>query len=209
VTVQHADEVRAIVPDGIDPPASIDPEIFAAATSIYRAGQRLEMQALARQIGVGRATLYRRAGNREQVLDEVLWWQGRHALVAAVEQTNGLRGTERIVAVIERILHTIRADAALRTLLETDPEGAMRLLTGARSTVQQGMIGALARLIDLETERGDFRATLDSPTLAYAIVRIAEGFLYADIIADRAPDIDQAHTVIAGLLRGVRAAAES
>jgi hypothetical protein len=36
-------------------------------------GQRLDMQALARRLRLGRATLYRRAGNREQILDEVVW----------------------------------------------------------------------------------------------------------------------------------------
>ena len=65
------------------------------------------------------------------------------------------------------------------------------------------MAGALERLIDAERGRGCFDASLDTPTLAYAIVRISEGFLYADPIADRAPDIDRATTVIEALLTGL------
>ena len=34
-------------------------------------------------------------------------------------------------------------------------------------------------------------------------MRISEGFLYADVIADRAPDIDRAITVIEALLLGL------
>jgi len=57
--------------------------------------------------------------------------------------------------------------------------------------------------LDLERERGCFDASLDTPTLAYAIVRISEGFLYSDVVADRAPDIDRATTVIEALLTGL------
>jgi hypothetical protein len=61
--------------------------------------------------------------------------------------------------------------------------------------VHAGMAGALERLIDLERGRGGFDASLDTPTLAYAIVRISEGFLYADI--------DRAITLIEALLLGL------
>jgi hypothetical protein len=65
------------------------------------------------------------------------------------------------------------------------------------------MAGALEKLIDLERGRGSFDASLDTPTLAYAILRISEGFLYSDVIADGTPDIDRATTVIEGLLTGL------
>jgi hypothetical protein len=69
--------------------------------------------------------------------------------------------------------------------------------------VHQGMAKALENLIDLERGRGAFDASLDTPTLAFAIVRVSEGFLYSDVIADRAPDIGRAVTVIEALLRGL------
>jgi hypothetical protein len=65
------------------------------------------------------------------------------------------------------------------------------------------MTSALEKLIDLERGRGSFDASLDTPTLAYAVLRISESFLYSDVIADRAPDIDRATTVIEGLLTGL------
>jgi AcrR family transcriptional regulator len=66
------DDVRAVVPRGAAAPAGIPAEIFAAAVDTFAAGQRLDMRSLARRVGVARATLYRRAGNREQLLDEML-----------------------------------------------------------------------------------------------------------------------------------------
>jgi hypothetical protein len=79
----------------------------------------------------------------------------------------------------------------------------MRILTGTRSTAAKGTAGALENLIDLERGRGAFEADLDTPTLAYAIVRICEGFLYADVIADRPPDTGRAVMVIEALLLGL------
>jgi len=152
---------------------------------------------------VARATLYRRAGNRERLLDEVLWWRARRLLVDQVQATASLAGTERLVAAIGGVLLAIARDRPLRAFLESDPETALRLLTGAGSTVHRGMARALEQLIDLERGRGDFEASLDTPTLAFAILRICEGFLYADVIADRAPDTDRAITLIAALLTGL------
>jgi AcrR family transcriptional regulator len=197
------DDVRAILSGGAAVPAGIPAEIFAAAVDTFAAGQRLDMGSLARRLGVARATLYRRVGNREQLLDEMLWWRARRLLVAQVQATASLAGTERLVAVISGVLRAIARDRPLRAFLGSDPETALRLLTGARSTVHRGMASALERLIDLERGRGCFDASLDTPTLAYAIVRISESFLYADVIADRAPDVDRASTVIEALLTGL------
>ncbi len=197
------DDARAVVPEGIAAPARIPPEIFASAVDAYVSGQRLDMRSLALRAGVGRATLYRRVGNREQLLDEVIWWRARRLLVEQVRATAALAGVPRIAAVIGGVLDAVERDKALRAFLESDPEAALRILTGTRSTVQKGMAGALEKLIDLERRRGTFEAGLDTPTLAYAIVRICEGFLYADVIADRPPDTGRAVTVIEALLLGL------
>jgi len=197
------DDVREVLPAGAAVPAGIPAEIFAAAVDTFAAGQRLDMRSLARRLGVARATLYRRAGNRERLLDELLWWRARRLLVDQVQATASLTGTERLVEVIGGVLRAIARDRPLRAFLESDPETALRLLTGTRSTVHRGMARTLEQLIDLERRRGGFEASLDTPTLAYAILRISESFLYADVIADRAPDTDRAVTLIRALLNGL------
>jgi AcrR family transcriptional regulator len=199
----HADDVSVVVPEGTAAPASIPADVLAAAADAYAAGRRLDMQSLARTLGVARATLYRRAGNRERLLDEVLWWRGRRLLAIQVRATEDRDGVARITAVIAGVLRSIERDRALRAFVETDPEAALRILTGTRSTVQRGMSGALENLIDLERARGAFVTDLDTPTLCYAIMRICEAFLYADLIADGARDIGHAATVIEALLAGL------
>jgi AcrR family transcriptional regulator len=197
------DDVRAVLPQGTQPPDMVPAEIFAVAVDAFAAGQRLDMRSLARRIGVARATLYRRAGNREQLLDQVLWWRARRLLADQVRASDGLTGTDRLAAVIGGVLRAIGNDRPVRMLLESDPETALRILTGTRSAVHQGMATALENLIDLERGRGAFDASLDTRTLAFAIVRVSEGFLYSDVIADRATDIGRAVTVIEALLHGL------
>src|SRR5579863_7510990 len=137
------DDARTVLPEGTGVPALVPPEIFAAAVATFTSGQRLDMRSLARHLGVARATLYRRAGNRERLLDEMLWWRARRLLVDQVQATACLAGTERLVAVIGGVLGAIATDRPLREFLESDPETALRLLTGTRSTVHQGMAAAL------------------------------------------------------------------
>ena len=195
--------MRVVLPEGTTPPAAVPAEMFAAAIEAYLAGRRLDMQSLARRLGVGRATLYRRVGNREQLLDEVIWWRGRRMVASQVLATAHLTGVARIAAVVAGALRAIEQDKPLRAFIESEPEAALRILTGSRSMAGYGMATALANLIDLERGRGGFDADLDTSTLAYVIIRISEGFLYADVIGDRAPDIGQAITVIQALLIGL------
>ncbi len=197
------DDVGRVLPQGTGMPVAIPGPIFAAALDTFLAGQRLDMRSLARRAGVARATLYRRVGNREQLLDQVLWWRARRLLADQVRASAPLTGTDRLIAVIGGVLRAIGADRPVRMFLESEPETALRVLTGSRSTVHQGMAAALENLIDLERGRGAFDASLDTPTLAFAIIRVADGFLYSGVIADRAPGIGRAVIVIEALLRGL------
>lgn len=196
-------DVELLVPEGSHAPAAVPEIVFTAAVDAYLAGRRLDMVALARVVGCSRATLYRHAGNREGLLDQVIWWLTRRALVEAIDSTQALSGVDRIAGVVGQVMTAVQADLALHAFLDAEPETALRILTGPRSAVQQGVSSVLQGLIDLEVERGEFATTLETAELAYAIVRITEGFLYADIIADHRRDVAAATTLVAALLRGL------
>src|ERR1700748_15117 len=91
----RVDDAQAVLPGGAAVPAGIPDEIFAAAVDTFVAGQRLDRRSLARRLGVARATLYRRVGNREQLLDELLWWRARRLLVDQGEDSAGVGGVAR------------------------------------------------------------------------------------------------------------------
>ena len=190
-----------IIAEGTDRPQDVPAEIFDAALATFLDKRRLDMRALAGELGISRATLYRRVGGRDHLLGAVIWFLTRRALARAYEGTEELRGTERIVTVIERFMRDVRSQPALGRLLEAEPEAALRILTSKHGPIQGGIIAVLERLMALEERRGRLKLNIDHGTLAYAIVRIGESFLYADVIADNDPDVDQAVAVIGRLLR--------
>jgi AcrR family transcriptional regulator len=190
-----------IIAEGTEPPGEVPADIFEAAIRTYLDRRRLDMRALAAELDISRATLYRRVGGRDHLLGEVIWYLARRSLARAYEGTEGLRGEQRIVTVLERFMRDVHSQPALARLLEAEPEAALRILTSKHGPVQRGIIDVLERLMQVEEERGNLRLGIDHATLAYAIVRIGESFLYADVIADNDPDVDQAVAVIGRLLR--------
>ncbi|WP_344620300.1 QsdR family transcriptional regulator [Dactylosporangium salmoneum] len=177
-------------------------EVFDAALRRFLAQQRVDMRSLAVELGIGRATLYRRAGGRDQVLGDVLWYLTDRNLDRAVSAAEGLRGPQRIVAVIGHFLNAVWDQPSLRHFLATEPESALRILTSKRGVVQRRVVNHLEGLLTEEVRAGAFAPRLDVRTLAFVLVRIAESFLYADAIADGEPDVEQALEVIGRLLEG-------
>jgi hypothetical protein len=185
----------------VEPPADIPREIFDAAVDTYLACRRLDMRALAGELSISRATLYRHAGGRDRLLGEVLCYRTRLALASAAAGTERLKGEKRVVTIVERFMRLVHESAPLHRLLEAEPETALRLLTSKHGPVQRRVIDGLERLLAYEESNGELRPGVEPGALAYAIVRIGESFLYADVIADNDPDVDQAVTLVSRLLR--------
>jgi AcrR family transcriptional regulator len=190
-----------VIPDGLAPPDDVPGRIFAAATQTFVSGRRLDMRALAAELGIGRATLYRRVGGRDHLLGAVLWYLTRRAIGRAMHAGEGLTGVERVTAISGAFMRDVNEQAAFRRLLEYEPEAALRILTSKHGPIQQGVIEWTSRLLAQEEARGAISLSIDRATLAYVIVRVGESFLYADVIADNEPDVELAVEVIGRLLR--------
>lgn len=175
-------------------------EVFDSALRTFLEPRRLDMRALAVQLGMGRSSLYRKVHSRDHLLGAVLWYLARRSLVKALEASAGGAGTERVLAVFSAFLHEIDHRPALRRFLQEEPEAALRILTSKAGGVQRPMIDTVERLLVAEEAVAGGRMRLDRATLAFVIVRIAETFLYADVIADNEPDVDRAVEVVAQLL---------
>ncbi|HSP39023.1 MAG TPA: QsdR family transcriptional regulator [Frankiaceae bacterium] len=193
-------DLARLLPEGTARPPSIPETVFDAALRRVGDLQRLDMRALAAELGVGRATLYRWVGSRDALLGEVFWWRARRSHARAARASVGLAGRARILTSLQTFLTSAQSDAALHRFLATEPEVALRVLTSQAARVQAGSIAVIERLLAEETDAGRLTLVIDRSTLAYVIVRICESFLYADVIAGREGDIDQAIAVIGQLL---------
>jgi AcrR family transcriptional regulator len=192
-----------LLPGGTEPPSDIPREAFDAALAAYEEQRKLDMGALAQELGVSRATLYRRAGSGQRLLGAVLWYRSRQVLHAALQATAQLRGAARVVAITEGYLRAIHDRPQLIALLDRDPDGALRVLTSSESPVNAGLRAVIEKVLAEEEASGALELTIDRETLAYVIVRIGEALLYADRPRGAgAPDHQRVVGVIARLLAG-------
>jgi AcrR family transcriptional regulator len=176
-------------------------DALALARRKFLKGERIEVGALARELGVGRATLFRWIGSRELLIGEVLWSLYLPILDQARAQTRG-HGAAYIARVCRRAMDAILDFAPLKPFIEQDPEYALRILTSKTSTVQARSIEFVRTLIETETAAGRLTPPMKPDDLAFLVVRIAESFLYGDQISGREPDIDRAADAIRILLGG-------
>lgn len=177
-------------------------DALALATDRFLAGERVEVVAIAREIGVGRATMYRWFTAREVLLGEMLAALAERRLAAHRRASVG-SGATALVATFSGYSQELLASVGLRALLAREPERALRILTSSDGIVQPRVIAAVERLIDAEVQARRFVPSVEPATLAYAVVRLGEAFIYNDAAIGNQGDIARLHEVHAALL-GVR-----
>jgi AcrR family transcriptional regulator len=173
---------------------------FRAARRMFLRGERLDMRALAARLSISRATLYRWCGDRERLLSDVLWSLSHQLFEQAKADHSRKRGADRVLAVFRQHTGGIIGAAPLRTFLQQETHAALRLLTSESGGVQTRTVRDLAELLREEERAGALKLRADPDTLAYAIVRMTEGFIYHDTFVGTEPDVERAASVVALLL---------
>jgi AcrR family transcriptional regulator len=159
----------------------------------------IDVDELAHELAVSRATLYRAVDGRDRLLGDVLWSLAERIFERARRNLE-CSGIDEILEVSRRFTEEVMSAAPFRRFLEREPQTALRvLLTPAggvhdRTVVMQRAIFADALAGCEEELPGD----LDS--LAYLYVRLHESILYADIMSGRRPDPDVAERAVRALL---------
>ena len=174
-------------------------DALEAARRHWLAGERIDMGALARELGVSRATLYSWVGSKERLLGEVIWSFAEAGVAQARADATGV-GAAYIVDVVDRFTRLNATFEPLRRFIASDPELALRLLTSKDGPVQERMIAIARELLDEQVEAGKLKPPLDRDTLAYLMVRVSESFLYSDLITGQEPDTEKGVEVVRLLL---------
>jgi AcrR family transcriptional regulator len=192
---------RVLDADG--PPAATPLDALRLARERWLEGGRLDMGALAAELGVSRATLYRWVGTRERLLGEVLWTFAEAAIRDARAAASG-GGPEFLADSIERYMRAALESAPVKRFLKQDPELALRVLTSKHSPMQRRSIAAVTEQLTEQVSAGALEPALDPEDLAYVIVRIVESYLFSDLITGTEPDVDKAIGAIYALLHAPR-----
>ncbi|HEY2771667.1 MAG TPA: QsdR family transcriptional regulator [Solirubrobacteraceae bacterium] len=180
---------------------------MAAAREQYLDGQRVDVTVVARELGLGRATIYRWFGSREHLLGEVIADE-LEALVTRKRRevtASGVDGVDGLLETFDQVNRALAHAPAVRTFVEQERLSALRLLTSSSGEVQPRAVACVAAMIEDEAEAGNYEPTADPETLAYAIVRLAEAFLYNDAAVGIRGDHSRLREVQAALLGAPRA----
>jgi AcrR family transcriptional regulator len=181
------------------PAAATRKAALALATDRFLAGERVDMRAVAQELGLARATMHRWFGTREALLGELLATLAEERLAAIRRQTRG-SGAGALLDCFDRFNRELAATSGLRALLAQEQERALRILTSSGGIVQPRVVAAVESLIGAEVDAGAFVPTVAPSILAYSIVRLAESFLYNDAIVGIRGDTERLREVEAALL---------
>ena len=180
-------------------PAPVD--ALQVATRKWLAGERIEIGAIAEELSVARATLFRWVGSRELLVGEVIWTLCLSLWEDSRKSARG-QGAEYVADVCRRMMVGILATPPMREFLALDAEYALRILTSKHSVVQQRMVAEIANMLQQMFAADLIKPSLDVDDLAYLIVRIVESIIYGDQISGREPKLEVATQAIRILVAG-------
>ena len=80
---------------------------------------------------------------------------------------------------------------------------AIRILTDPRGKIQAGIVAFVEDLLRRDIAEFGLVTIIEPEALAYALVRLGESFLYADVLAARKPDVETANRLQQALVEGV------
>lgn len=173
-------------------------EVLAAASRELLAGRRIEVQAIAAEFGISRATIYRWFGSREGLLAEV----STRNLMAMLEQADTEargRGAQRILNTLKLVNKRLAESDALHSFIRLEPSG-LQILTSSSGLVQPRVVENLVAYLERVAAEDGYRPPIETATLAYAMVRLSEAFLYDDSVVGMQHEVDRLHAVHAALL---------
>jgi len=174
-------------------------QVIERARQYFLDHATIDMDDLAHELSVSRATLYRVAHSRDQLLGDVLWYFADH-LFDIVRKERDLTGVEGVLQVTRLFNRRLARADRLRRFLAAEPHCAARVLfTPAGNVLRRHVVVQRAIFSEAAPAAGPW-LTGDLDHLAYLYAcTIATGF-YADILAGLKPDTEQTERVTRALL---------
>jgi len=175
-------------------------DLHSLARQWFIGARRIELQKLAVELGISRATAYRWAGSAEQLVGHVLASIVDDTFKQIVQRTTST-GSKRVLEVLERGMRYANEFQPLRVFLAKDAQLGLRIVASRHSPVQGHTIANLQRLLEEEVDAGRMSLPVEPGVMAYALTRIVESFLYADLITGATPELDNASSILKLMLR--------
>src|SRR5438105_13541499 len=110
------------------PPSASHEDVLASAMRRYLHGRRIDVQAIAGELGLGRTTIYRWFGSRDDLIGEVLVRAGEPLLERARAGARGSGGLA-LLDTLDRFNRSLAEAPPLRQFVEHEHDTALRGIT--------------------------------------------------------------------------------
>src|SRR6185312_2273179 len=140
---------------GRRPPRPTPLDAFALAVDRFNTGERIEIQALATELGVSRITLHRWVGSREELLSEIMWSLTERAIDRELERLTAepVPGS-RVPPLMARLAARVAANRGVQRM-QADELGLLtRLTTRDASPFQGRLIARIVSVLDEDRAAG-------------------------------------------------------
>lgn len=174
-------------------------DLLTLARHALIAGERVDMQAFAADLGVNRVTLYRWVGSRDQLIVEVLWGMTERHIGALWAQLAGREGP-RVPELLSRWTRDTVETPGLRKFLHGQSDVAIRLLTLGSGGFQPRLVTLVRSLVADDLASGRVVSPLPIEELAYTVVRVCESYIYLPVITGEEVDPEMLGRVLGVLL---------
>jgi hypothetical protein len=181
----------------LPPRRVIDPDaLLRRAAAHYLKHSTIDMDLLAGEMAISRATLYRMVGSRDALLGEVFWALGR---IFLNEAAGGARGTgsDRVLAVSRQFSELVAGAQQLRQFVAEEPQTAARVLLTAGTDVHQRAVEAQLEIFEASGITGEPE---EIRRRAFLYVRLMESVVYSDVLGVPEVAFDLAEPALRALL---------
>ncbi|MEV4280201.1 QsdR family transcriptional regulator [Actinoplanes xinjiangensis] len=162
----------------------------------YLRHSTIDMELLATEMAISRATLYRMTGSRDALLGEVFWAIGRIFLAEASQEAAGT-GADRVIAVSRLFAEMVAGAQQLRRFVAEEPQTAARVLLTNGTDVHHRAIEAQLEIFEESQVSGD---PAEMRQRAFLYVRLMESVVYSPVLGVPEMDFDLAEPALRALL---------
>src|ERR671931_787173 len=135
-------------------------DVVDAGLHRYLRGRRVDVQAIAGELGLGRATIYRWFGSREKLLGEVIILATEPVLAEARSGLAG-KGGPGLLDTFDRFNRALADAPALRAFVEQERDTALRIIASGAGIVQPRIVELITGLIVEEVEAGIYEPRVE------------------------------------------------
>ncbi len=172
-------------------------DVLRVARERFLARERIDMQSLAAELGIGRTTLYRWAGDRDALVSEMLCDLATQTIQISAAKAKG-KGLDRVIDAIRGFMTTTSDFSPLRHLVQNEPELSLRVMLAPGSAVSKAITGEVQSQI--EAIRPEW-AGEKAADLADVLTQIGMAYEWGNIVVSSEPEIDRAIRAMETLVR--------